>query len=438
MLLRRSAALPRRGFASFARLLLGAACALPLVAGARSSAQAQVEIPDRATPPAAGSGAKAPPTARRKPAKPAPAAAPAASEDEDDGPGQTPAAKADAKVLVQSGVKLLKQKDYLGALAVFRDAYQRFPSVKLLLNIGTTLKLLGRNAEAANAYQRYLDDPEADPARVSEVGDVLSTLDRVLGRVQLGAAAANSATPAAPNSAMPAPAGASAQPAADASLAAATEVSINSGDWLPLPQARLLRVDPGAYEIAARRDGFAPVTLRGSVGAGELVEVRLQLVALPTAAAAGPLSGGPDDAAAAELALRRSRAAERRSRLGLMLRGHFHISPSGAAALVGPTVDVTDRLEVNVSALLGRFRGGYLGASYAVLPGRFRPIAATGLLVVADDGARYAVRGAVGLEVVINRNLSVFAELGGEHLFNPPMTVFSNAFVPSAGVFGRL
>lgn len=121
-----------------------------------------------------------------------------------------------------------------------------------------------------------------------------------------------------------------------------------------------------------------------------------------------------------------------------MLRGHFHISPAGAAALVGPTVDLTDRIELNAAALIGRFRGGYLGGSYAVLPGRFRPIASAGVLIVSDDGARVAVRAAAGLEVVVNRNLSVFAELGGEHLFNPPMTVFSNAFVPSAGVFGRL
>jgi hypothetical protein len=129
---------------------------------------------------------------------------------------------------------------------------------------------------------------------------------------------------------------------------------------------------------------------------------------------------------------------ERRSRLGLMLRGHFHISPSGAAALVGPTVDITERIEVNAGALLGRFRGGYVGGSFAVLPGRLRPIAAAGLLFIVDDGARVALRGAAGVELMINRNLSVFAELGGEHLFNPPMTVFANAFVPSAGVFGRL
>lgn len=384
------------------RLRFSLAAAATLFIAAPAAALAQPEIPDAA-----------PARPKRGKRKPEPKADPKAAAKPDAKPEakpDAPAGKVDAQALVQSGVKLLKQKDYLGALAVFRDAYERFPSVKLLLNIGTTLKLLGRNAEAANAYQRYLDDPEADPARVSEVGDVLATLDRVLGRVQLGAATGT------PDDA---------------------EVSINGGEWLPLPQAKLLRVDPGAFQLAARRDGFSPFELSGTVAAGELVEAKLQLVALPPE----PAVGGEGAALGADgepLSVRRGAGDERRSHLGLMLRGHFHISPAGAAALVGPTVDLTDRIELNAAALIGRFRGGYLGGSYAVLPGRFRPIASAGVLIVSDDGARVAVRAAAGLEVVVNRNLSVFAELGGEHLFNPPMTVFSNAFVPSAGVFGRL
>ncbi len=68
-----------------------------------------------------------------------------------------PANKSDAKELLQLGVKLLNSKDYLGALAVFKDAYRKFPSAKILLDIGTTLRVLKRTAEAANAYQAYLD-----------------------------------------------------------------------------------------------------------------------------------------------------------------------------------------------------------------------------------------------------------------------------------------
>src|SRR5690606_10010054 len=77
--------------------------------------------------------------------------------------------KLDAKALMASGLRLFRAKDYLGALAVFKDAYARFPSARILLNIGTTLRLLERSADAANAYQRYLDAADADPAKKGEV-----------------------------------------------------------------------------------------------------------------------------------------------------------------------------------------------------------------------------------------------------------------------------
>ncbi len=355
--------------------------------------------------------------ARRKPAaEKAPADSVSGLEEEkDDG-------KVDAKALVQSGVKLLKQKDYLGALAVFRDAYQRFPSVKLLLNIGTTLKLLGRNAEAANAYQQYLDAPDADPARRAEVNDVLATLDRVLGRLELGVSAPK--------------AGAGASTAAAPSL----EVSVNGGEWLPLSRAKLWRVDPGPYKVAARQAGFVDAEASGQIGAGELTNVRLALVAVvePTPdVESGSLMQPERGGEVSERVESRSRQATR-SRLGLLLRGHFHVSPAGAAALVGPTFEVTRRFDVSAAVLIGRYRGGYLGGSFAILPGRLRPLVSAGVLVVSDDGARVAARGAVGVELRVHRQLALFMEAGAEHLFNPPMDVLENTFVPSAGVIGHL
>ena len=85
--------------------------------------------------------------------------------------------KLDAKALMQSGLKLYAARDFLGALAVFKTAYTRFASAKILLNIGTTLTKLDRKAEAANVYQRYLDSPDADPAKRNEVKKVLAELD---------------------------------------------------------------------------------------------------------------------------------------------------------------------------------------------------------------------------------------------------------------------
>ena len=64
-----------------------------------------------------------------------------------------------AQALMVEGVKRLQAKSYDQALANFLEAYAKFPSPKILLNIGSTLRDMGRSADAANTYQRYLSDP---------------------------------------------------------------------------------------------------------------------------------------------------------------------------------------------------------------------------------------------------------------------------------------
>src|SRR5438128_2431665 len=93
--------------------------------------------------------------------------------------------KVDAQSLMQSGVKLLEAKDYLGALAVFKTAYERSPSTKILLNIGTTLKYLARDPDAANAYQRYIDANDADPKRKAELQKLVEKIDKTAGRYEI-------------------------------------------------------------------------------------------------------------------------------------------------------------------------------------------------------------------------------------------------------------
>lgn len=71
------------------------------------------------------------------------------------------------------------------ALEKYRAAYARFPSPKLLLNIGTALRQLGRSVEAAEAYEEYLRAPDADPARSADLRRILGELDAVVGRLRI-------------------------------------------------------------------------------------------------------------------------------------------------------------------------------------------------------------------------------------------------------------
>lgn len=89
-----------------------------------------------------------------------------------------------AQKLLGEGLELLNQNKPTEALAKFRSAYGAYPSPSLLLNIGTTLRTLGRHAEAANAYARWLL-ARANPQHRAEVEEILADLDRRVGRVSI-------------------------------------------------------------------------------------------------------------------------------------------------------------------------------------------------------------------------------------------------------------
>ena len=323
----------------------------------------------------------------------------------------TPAARADdgtglvdAKSLMKSGVKLLEAHDYLGALAVFRDAYARFPSAKILLNIGTTLSLLDRPAEAANAYQSYLDASDADPAKRGEVTTALAALDAKVARLAITVS---------PDDA---------------------ELQIGDDEWLPVAHARVVRVMPGAVALRGRKAGYQPATTRADAVAGRATDVALALELIPA-----PVVSAPQPSLGAQDAVVAIAEPTRRSPFGLSAMGHFDPANKGAAALVGVTYDATDRLALDAAAILGVDQGASAGARIALLTGMVRPLLSGDALVFDASGARWVVRASAGLEVVANRHLAFVIEAGVEHDLDPEMSITKTTlFVPAVGAIGRL
>ena len=309
--------------------------------------------------------------------------------------------KGDAKALMASGLKLFAAKDYLGALSVFQTAYARFASGKILLNIGTTLVKLDRKAEAANAYQGYLDAPDSDPAKKLEVTKVVAGLDLEVGVVEI------TVTPA------------------DA------EVQLDKGEWTPAAKLARTRVAPGSFTIHARKAGFTPADQSATVGAGGTRTVSLKLEAEVVATGGGGtgIDGG---------LVGRSETVEPPSKLGMLALAHMDFKNKGGAAIVGIAFDVIDRVQLQAAALLGPSSGGYAGVAVALLTGRVRPVIVAGVPIFVANGARVGIRGAAGVELAFNRHISAVAELGVEHMFNPEATVTKTLFVPAIGVIGRL
>lgn len=329
--------------------------------------------------------------------------------------------KGDAKALMQSGVKLLEAKDYLGALAVFKDAYARFSSAKILLNIGTTQLLLDRKADAANSYQKYLDSSDADPVKKPDVAQKLAEIDKAIGVLTISVTPSDS------------------------------EVQINNEEWTPIRSSRTWRVAPGPYIVRGRKLGFEPSDRTGAAqpGATASVSIALRPVPKPELVVAPP----PADKLVVTPVPAASVESGSRSRFGGLVLTHVSVTPRlGSALLLGGTADIKHNLSVDAALILGPgivSNGGdtmlppakagiYAGGHYAFKTGDTRPRATLGLPVFFDDGPRLAVRIGGGLEYVASKHISVVADLGGELEVNPRKDIRRFAIVPALGVVGRL
>ncbi len=81
-------------------------------------------------------------------------------------PGDSEARKKEAMGLFNQGVKQAQSGDEKGALAAFRLAYEKYPSFRVLYNIGQLCSRMGDFACAVTTYERYLRDGGADiPAK---------------------------------------------------------------------------------------------------------------------------------------------------------------------------------------------------------------------------------------------------------------------------------
>lgn len=147
--------------------------------------------------------------------------------------------KTEATRLLAEGNALSNEGDYVEALEKFQIAYDVYPSPKLLLNIGTMLRQLGRNVEAAGVYEQYLRDPEADPQQVENLTRTLDEIDSLVGHLRITVSPLDAA------------------------------VSLD-GKPLEVPAAGAnVRVEPGTHKVAAEKKGFPPALVTVSLGRGE-------------------------------------------------------------------------------------------------------------------------------------------------------------------------
>jgi hypothetical protein len=183
-----------------------------------------------------------------------------------------------ARGLFREGLALHEARDFAGAIKKYRAAYARWKNPKILTNIGTSAWELGRFAEAANAYDRFLADAPPDANR-AEVEKALSDVLPKVGTIEVVTGGKNASI---------------------------------TLDGQPLDIARLdrLHVEPGTHKLQADMAGVAPEQQVVNVAAGATVRVEFKLESKPGSAAAGSAgaAGSGTDAAVESTRARPHRA----------------------------------------------------------------------------------------------------------------------------------
>jgi len=146
-----------------------------------------------------------------------------------EGPPDAAEDKTVAQDLLAQGNQLLGEGEGTAALEKFQAAYARYPSPKILINIGTTLRQLGRSVDAAAAYDSYLHDPRAEPARSADIRRILGEIDAILGRIRIEA------------------------------RDSAVSVRLDGKPIQAFTSGVSLRVEPGEHTVVAEQKGFPPV-----------------------------------------------------------------------------------------------------------------------------------------------------------------------------------
>lgn len=107
----------------------------------------------------------------------------AAPEGEGEAEEDVAARKTEAGEHLDRGNELLQSGQAAEALDAYRAAYDAYPSPKIYFNIAEAERELGRLVEAAENYQRVVDEVEPESPLVGAAQEKLDALDQALARV---------------------------------------------------------------------------------------------------------------------------------------------------------------------------------------------------------------------------------------------------------------
>lgn len=320
------------------------------------------------------------------------------------------ASQAEARRLFEQGNQQLDRGAYVEALASFEQAYARWQNPKILLNVATTLRQLGRLAQAGDRYEQYLNDPGADASKRDQAKSAMEEIDKAVAHLTVSVA----------------------KQGAEARIDGAV-VSIGG----PRP----LRVEAGRHTIIVSAPGHRTVVRDVTLAAGERRTLELSLEAEKAAPPVADSGSGAKSQPVAEPIRGREKeqapAGASASGLGVVLRADIDGKLRGAVAAIGASHGVARWADLQVTGLLGRDKGFEAGASFFFGQGMVKPLVFVGIPVFFADGARPGGHLAAGVRVDPWEHVGFLAQLGVAAFASAPDHYDRATFLPSVGVQGR-
>lgn len=320
----------------------------------------------------------------------------------------------EARALLREGNALFKSEEYTGALSKYRAAYAKVASPKILLNIGTTLRRMGRDAEAADAYETYLQHigPDVPADKKARVRDALREIDQKMGRIRI-----------------------------EVTVEGAT-VRLDDKIKGVSPLGGSIRVDPGWHRAEAEKDGYQSHSQDIDVAAGEerLIVLRPQESPAPVPSEEpvdvnpepAPPDPPPDPPPSEPLILEATEEGPRYShawQFAIAARQDFVLRTDqlGAFTGIGLNFGLGDYVDVSLWGIRGRSSGGRGTLTAYPLPHyRIKPMLVAGLTlldVTAEDeagdpyGIEPLIRAGGGAVGEITDRFSLVLEVAYERFF---------------------
>jgi hypothetical protein len=311
-------------------------------------------------------------------------------------PRSNAAREAHARDLFQQGNRLIEQARYVDALDKFEAAYSAWQNPKIQLNIATTLRTLGRHAEALRAYREYLGSGAATGERRAEVQAIIAGLEARVAHLTL-----------------------SLGPELQRLTLDGRELGLDGrGGTLTLA------VEPGRHALLAET-AAGPQLTTFDVEAGER-----QRIALPTPEASQAEKPATPEADAGE----DTGAARERRRIGVLTRLDIDGEARGVVGALGLSVPIGTRLVASAGGLMGAHAGGWVGLEALLLETALTPTLGLSAPFFFVDGARLGVSGELGARwALVDDQLFVTARAGLVHFPKLPEGYSGTAVIPSIG-----